>query len=159
VVLSSAKRTAAALSLCTRFVSRSDFMATSRRPILSALVALGILSSSVIMAAPASAAPSGCSTRGHGCTYEDSGYRGGRINFHEYVRNFKDVWQWGGTNHFLTNDSASSGFNNGTTRRVVMWFDDANYQGPRKTADPQRGLNFGTSNDKISSACFEGYCK
>jgi hypothetical protein len=43
--------------------------------------------------------------------------------------------------------------------RVVMWFDDANYQGPRKTAEPQRGLNFGTSNDKISSACFEGYCK
>jgi len=134
-------------------------MARSSRPILSALIALGILSSSVIMAAPASAAPSGCSTRGHGCTYEDSGYRGGRINFYEYVRNFKDVWQWGGTNHFLTNDSASSGFNNGTTNRVVKWFDDANYQGPRKTAEPQRGLNFGTSNDKISSACFEGYCK
>ncbi|WIE62227.1 peptidase inhibitor family I36 protein [Curtobacterium sp. MCLR17_032] len=126
----------------------------------SVAVVAAVASGALFTAAPASAAPAGCES-GRGCTYEDANYGKGHINFFENVKDFSQVGYWVGTLHTLTDNAASSAFNNGTTGRNATWYDLKSYQGPKKTLTMGYGttnLGYADLNDKVSSACFTGYC-
>jgi hypothetical protein len=136
-------------------------MILPHRKLTTAVVSLAIVIGSAVAAAPASSAPSGCPVVGLGCTYEDSNYGGGRINFYEKVPRFAAVGYWAGTLHVKTNDAGSSGFNRGTSGAQAHWYEHDNYRGVVVSAKKNTGVNFSSKrlNDKISSACFAGYCK
>jgi hypothetical protein len=132
-----------------------------RKFFASLAVTAAVAGGALAAVAPASAAPAGCES-GAGCTYEDANYGKGHINFYQNVRDFAGVACWASTGHLGTDNAASSAFNNGTTGRNATWFDGKNYSGPSKTLTKRNGTaNLGNSglNDKISSACFTGYCK
>lgn len=120
-----------------------------------------VVTGALMTATPAPAAPAGCGS-GMGCTYEDANYGKGHINFYQNVWDFGGVAYWAPTGHLITDNAASSAFNNGTTGASATWFDRKNYSGPAKTLTKGNGtahLGNAGLNDKISSACFAGYCK
>jgi hypothetical protein len=134
-------------------------MKTTRITLVAAAAVL--IGSSVLVAVPATAAPAACQP-GQGCTYEDVNYGQGHINFNQNVRSYAAVGWWVPTNHPLTNDAASSAFNNGSTGRWTRVFLDEGYKGryiqnAMGTGTPN--LNVNDLSDKVSSACFDGYCK
>jgi len=132
----------------------------SLRRTLAASGAL-VLGGVLLLATPAHAAPSACSS-GLGCTYEDANYGKGHINFSYNVRDYAAVGWWVPTNHLMTNDAASSAFNNGTTGQRISLYENAGYRGRAISVSRGQGIpNLGSAslNDRVSSACFDSYCK
>jgi hypothetical protein len=128
---------------------------------LASCAAAAIVTSSVLVAGPAQAAPSACNS-GQGCTYEDANYGRGHINFSFNVPHYGNVSYWVPTLHVLTNDSASSAFHNGKSTQLVKLFDRENYRGaPKLTLARGKGSTNLTAwgfNDRLTSACFANYC-
>jgi len=112
--------------------------------------------------APANAAAPASCPRGAGCTYKNSNYSGGYVNFYYNVRNYADIDYWGGAGGLFPNDDVSSVYNNGTTGKRTFFYKEKNYGGTALIRNKGLGYinlaNLTGWNDRISSACFEGYC-
>lgn len=132
------------------------------RTLTTIAATIAVAAGALVAAAPASAAaPSTCFT-GTGCTYKNSGYSGGYINFYYNVKNYADIDYWAGGGGLFPNDDVSSVYNNGTTGARTFFYKEANYVGTPLIRNKGLGYsnlaNVSGWNDKISSACFEGYC-
>jgi hypothetical protein len=133
-------------------------MKTTRLTTILTSVALTV-GATLVVAAPSQAAPNACGIY-QGCTYEDANYGQGHINFNYNVPRYTDVGWWVPTKHPLTNDAASSAFNNGHSGQWIRVYEKDRYQGRYVTIEKNQGVpNLGSLNDLISSACFQSYCK
>ncbi|BDZ50491.1 hypothetical protein GCM10025867_27320 [Frondihabitans sucicola] len=129
--------------------------------ITSAAAGTTVLFASLLIAAPAQAAPGACNA-GQGCTYEDINYGRGHINFNYNVSHYGSIAYWVPTLHLGTDNAASSAFNNGRTGQAIVVYDRSGYKGKSASIARGSGLsNLGSRglNDMVTSACFSSYCK
>jgi hypothetical protein len=131
------------------------------RTLTTIAATVAVAAGALIAAAPASAAPANCNT-GLGCTFKNSGFSGGYLNFFYNIKDYGDIGYWAGGGGLAPDEDVSSVFNNGTSGARTFFYKTANYGGTALIRSKGLGYtnlaNNGSWNDSISSACFEGYC-